>query len=180
MTKPESEEVISTERPFSGKLLKVRVDEVLLPSGRHSKREIVEHRGAVAIVAMIGEGVLLERQYRHAAGKVLWEIPAGTLEAGEDPPVAAARELEEETGYFPGRLEELAHFYVAVGYSTEVIRLYLATKLEQRAERQEEDERIETVIMPLREALAMISSNAIEDAKTIIGLLVAKDRVGGR
>jgi ADP-ribose pyrophosphatase len=180
MTASDREQIVSSERAFTGKLLKVRVDEVLLPSGRHSKREVVEHRGAVAIVAMVGKSVLLERQYRHAAGKVMWEIPAGTLEDGENPVATAARELEEETGFRPGKLEELAHFYVAVGYSTEVINLYIATDLEKRTSHQEEDESIETVIMPLEEALKMVSSNEIEDAKTIIGLLMAKDKVGGR
>ncbi len=180
MTASSREQVVSSERAFTGKLLKIRVDEVLLPGGGHSVREIVEHRGAVAIVATVGTSVLLERQYRHAAGKVIWEIPAGTLEEGESPVVTAARELEEETGFRPRKLEELAHFYVAVGYSTEVIHLYLANHLEKKQTHQEEDESIETVMVPLEEALKMVSSNEIEDAKTIIGLLMAKNRVGGR
>jgi 8-oxo-dGTP pyrophosphatase MutT (NUDIX family) len=180
MTTSGREQVVSSEKPFSGTLLKVRVDEVLLPSGRRSKREIVEHRGAVAMVALMGGSIILVRQYRHASGKTMLEIPAGTLEEGESPVAAAARELEEETGFLPGKLEKLAHFYVAVGYSTEVIHLYLATDLEKRSASQEEDEAIETILMPLEEAVKMVSSNEIEDAKTIIGLLMAKNRIGGR
>jgi ADP-ribose pyrophosphatase len=180
MIKPGKERVISSSMPFSGKLLNMRVDEVLLPSGRRSLREIVEHRGAVAIVAIWGKKVLLEKQYRHAAGKVMWEIPAGTLEEGEDPRSAAARELEEETGFSPRELEKLSHFFVAVGYSTEVIHLYLATGLEKRSSCQEEDESISTVPLPMETALEMVQRNEIEDAKTIIGLMLAKDRVGER
>lgn len=179
MKTPGEERLVSSERPFTGKLLKIRVDDVLLPNGGRSKREIVEHRGAVAIVAMVGDRVVLERQYRHAAGKVMWEIPAGTLEEGENPDAAAARELEEETGFFPRRLEALSSFYVAVGYSTEVIHLYLATDLKKEHAHQEEDESIETVMVPLEEALGMVRSNEIEDAKTIIGLLMVRNRVGG-
>lgn len=180
MAAPDRERSVLSERPFTGKLLKIRVDHVILPNGRHSKREIVEHRGAVAIVPITEEGVILERQYRHAVGKTIWEIPAGTLEEGESSLDAAARELEEETGYFPGKLEELAHFYVAVGYSTEIIRLYMATDLTRKPSRQEADESIESLVVPLSEALRMVESNEIEDAKTIIGLLLAKDRLGGR
>lgn len=179
MTQSDREQVISSERLFSGRLLKVRVDEVLLPNGRRSKREVVEHRGAVAVVAMVGNNVLLERQYRHTAGKVMWEIPAGTLEKGESPIQAVARELEEETGYAAERIEELTHFYVAVGYSTEVIRVYLAIGLEKRSAHPDEDELIDAVLVPMSDALRMISSNEIEDAKTIIGLLMAKERTGG-
>lgn len=174
------ETVITSEMPFSGKLLKIRVDTVLLPSRRRSKREIVEHRGAVAIVAIVDNKVVLERQYRHAAGKVMWEIPAGTLEADECPETAAYRELEEETGFVAGKLEELAHFYVAVGYSTEIIWLYFATGLKKKHAIREEDEFIETITLPLEEAMKMVSSNRIEDAKTIIGLLMAMNKVGVR
>lgn len=180
MTTCGKERLVSSERPFTGKLLKIRVDEVLLPNGKHSKREIVEHRGAVAIVAMVGGRVVLERQYRHAAGKVMLEIPAGGLEEGETPDAAAVRELEEETGFVAGKMEKLAHFYVAVGYSTEIIWLYFATDLKKKRARQEEDEFIETITLPFEEAMKMVSSNRIEDAKTIIGLLMAMNKVGVR
>lgn len=179
MTISGKETVVSSERPFSGKLLKVRVDEVILPNGRRSKREIVEHRGAVAVVALIDGCVLLERQYRHTSGKVMWEIPAGTLEEGESAAEAAVRELQEETGYAIGKLVELAHFYVAVGYSTEVIWLFMADGPEKKTAHQDDDEHIEAVLVPLRDAIEMVLSNSIEDAKTIIGLLLAEKRAGG-
>jgi ADP-ribose pyrophosphatase len=168
------ERVISSRYPFSGKLIKVRVDQVVLPSGRKTEREIVVHRGAVAIVGMDKGKVLMERQYRHTAGKVLWEIPAGTIEEGEDPQECAKRELREETEYVARRMEELIHFYVAPGYSTEVIYVYLASRLKREKASLEEDESIETRLIPIEEALDMIRTNEIEDAKTIIGLLLAK------
>jgi ADP-ribose pyrophosphatase len=168
------ERTISSRSPFSGKLIKVRVDQVVLPSGRKTEREIVVHRGAVTIVGIKKGEVLMERQYRHTAGKVLWEIPAGTLEEGEDPKECAKRELMEETGYIARKMKELAHFYVAPGYSTEVIYVYLASGLKKERASPEEDESIETRFIPIEEALDMIKTNKIEDAKTMLGLLLAK------
>jgi len=166
------ERVIRSELAFSGKLIKVRVDEVLLPGGRVAKREIVVHRGAVAVVGIDGDMVLMERQYRHAAGKPMWEIPAGTLEEGEDPLECARRELLEETGYTAESMEEVMHFYVAVGYSTEVIHLFFATGLKKAKPSPEEDETIRAEMVPLDQVLKMVRSNEIEDAKTIIGVLM--------
>jgi len=162
---------------FEGKLLKVRVDDVVLPGGKRTKREVVLHPGAVAIVAIDGGKVLLERQYRHAAGKVMWEIPAGTIEKGESQKQCALRELREETGFSAKSIEEILHFYVAVGYSTEVITLFVATGLEKNKASPEEDESIETMMVPLESALEMVERNEIEDAKTMIGLLLfAKEK----
>jgi ADP-ribose pyrophosphatase len=169
------EETMSSEYPFIGRLIKVRVDEVRLPNGRLTRREVVEHRGAVAIVALEGGNVLLERQYRHTAGKVLWEIPAGTLEVDEIPRDCAIRELREETGYAAQRMEEMTHFYVAIGYSSEIIRIFIATGLSKEKATPEEDESIETVMVPLAEALEMVMKNEIEDAKSMIGILLAND-----
>ncbi|MBC7113467.1 MAG: NUDIX hydrolase [Candidatus Methanomethyliales bacterium] len=166
------EKVIRSELAFSGRLIKVRVDEVLLPSGRVAKREIVVHRGAVAIVGVDGDRILMERQYRHAAGKPMWEIPAGTLEEGEDPMECAKRELLEETGYTAESMEEVMHFYVAVGYSTEVIHLFVATGLKKTKPSPEEDETIRTEMIPFDQVLRMVKSNEIEDAKTIIGIMM--------
>ena len=175
----EYERTISSHYPFSGKLLKVRVDDVVLHSGRRTTREFVEHRGAVAIVAVEGGKVLLERQYRHTAGRVMWEIPAGTLDAGEGPLRCAHRELKEETGYTADKMEEIVHFYNAVGYSTEVIRIFLATGLKRAKAKPEEDESIEVRMIPFDKAVAMVGTNEIEDAKTIIGLLAVRDRIKG-
>jgi len=127
-----------------------------------------------------GGKVLLERQYRHAARKVLWEIPAGTLEEGENPEECARRELREETGYVAESMEELSRFYTAPGYSTEVIHLFLATRLRREKASLEEDESIEIRLLPLREALDMVRCNEVEDAKTIIGLLLAENRMRGK
>ena len=174
------EKALSSSHPFSGQLIRLRVDEVLLPNGRKTSREIVEHGGAVAIIALQSNGVLMERQYRHAAGRVMWEIPAGTIEKGEEPKDCAIRELREETGYEAKKMEEIIHFYVAVGYSTEVIRIFLATGLKRHGATLEEDEQIETILLPIGDALRMVKGNEIEDAKTIIGLLSLRDRLNDR
>lgn len=172
------ERVLQSELAFSGRLIKVRVDNVLLPSGKVTKRELVLHRGAVAILAMEGERILMIQQYRHAAGKFMWEIPAGTLEEGEDPLDCAKRELTEETGYAADSLKKLVHFFVAVGYSTEVIHLFLAEGLKRKHPNPEEDEAIRAQMVPFEEALRMVRANEIEDAKTIIGVLILKDIMG--
>jgi len=171
------EKTVSSEFPFTGHLIRVRADEVILPNGRKTLREIVVHPGAVAVVAVADGKVLVERQYRHAAGKVLWEVPAGTLKIGESPKECAERELLEETGYEAESMEELAYFYVAPGYSTEVMHIFLATGLRKKGASLEEDETIEVKVIPIKEALDMVRSNEIEDAKTIIALLLAENRM---
>ena len=158
-----------------GKLIKVEVDRVILPDGRESRRELVIHRGAVAIIALEQGKVLLERQYRHTAGRVLWEIPAGTMEEGEIPEECARRELKEETGYIAEKLVKLIRFYVAPGYSKEVIHLFLATGLKKSETAPDYDEFIETSFIQIEEAVEMVHRNIIEDSKTIIGLLLSKE-----
>jgi ADP-ribose pyrophosphatase len=170
------EETLKSNYAFEGRLLKVKVDDVRLPNGKLTKRETVVHPGAVAIVAIDDGKVLLERQFRHAAGKVIWEIPAGTLEKGETPSKCASRELKEETGYAAISLEEVSHFYVAVGYSTEVITVFVARGLTKDKASPEEDESIEAVMVPLKDALDMVRRNEIEDAKSIIGLLLVSSK----
>ncbi|MCS7098314.1 MAG: NUDIX hydrolase [Candidatus Methanomethyliaceae archaeon] len=169
------EEVIRSDIVFSGKLIKVRIDEVKLPSGKIAKREIVVHRGGVAIVGFDENKVLLIRQYRHAAGKILWEIPAGTLEEGEDPLECAKRELLEETGYTASNFKKISQFYVAVGYCTEIIHLFIANGLKKISASPKEDEQIEVYMIPMDELVKMIYDGKIEDAKTIIGILLLKD-----
>ncbi|MCC6013871.1 MAG: NUDIX hydrolase [Candidatus Verstraetearchaeota archaeon] len=170
------EELIKSELVYSGKLIKVRLDEVKLPNGKISKREIVVHRGAVAILALDNDNnIILIRQYRHAAGKFMWEIPAGTLEEGEDPLECAKRELLEETGYIANKIEKLIQFYVAVGYCTEIIHLFIARELKKLSQKTEEDEFISVHLIPIDRALEMIKNNEIEDAKTIIGILMMKN-----
>ena len=170
-----TEQTITSERAFEGRLIAVRVDTVRLPSGRTTTREVVEHRGAVAIVPMLdGQRVALIRQYRRPADKVLLEIPAGTLDPEESPETCAQRELIEEIGYRAGRLLPLYHTYLAPGYSTEMLHCFLALDLTPEAGRPDLDEQIEVQVVGLEEAEAMAARGEIEDAKTLCGLLMAR------
>jgi ADP-ribose pyrophosphatase len=162
------EKVVSSELIYRGRAVTLRRDVVELPNGRRSSREIIEHPGAVAIVAFLDDGrLLLIKQFRLATRGVIWEIPAGTLERGEQPEACATRELEEETGYHAGKVERLFEAYTTPGYSTELTRFFLATSLEKGEQRTEEDEIIREEPNAPGEALRMILSNEIRDAKTI-------------
>jgi ADP-ribose pyrophosphatase len=164
-----------TERVYDGRVVNLRVDEVRLPDGKPARREVVEHRGAVAIVALLPDDrVMLVRQWRHCAGEALTEIPAGTLNDGEEPLVCARRELMEETGHAPGSLEPLVTFYSAPGFTTEKLYLFLARDLTPASAEQDEDEDVEAVRVPWQEALAMCLDGRIRDAKSIAGLLAAE------
>jgi ADP-ribose pyrophosphatase len=168
------EKILTSEPLYEGKLVKLYKDTVELPDGQRAYREIVKHPGAVAMVPLLPDGrVLLVRQYRTAAQRVLLEIPAGTLEPGEDPLEAAARELQEETGYRPGRLVRLGAEYTAPGYTSELIHLFLATELETARLEADDDEFIEVVSLPFEEALRRVVAGEIPDGKTQVGLLLA-------
>lgn len=168
------EETIESIEAFSGRLVKLRVDKVRLPNGRVATREIVVHRGAVAVVPLLeGDRVIMIRQYRQAAGEVLVEIPAGTLEPGEDAAACADRELQEEIGYKARELKLMFRSYLAPGYSTEMLHTYLARGLEPVNADKDADEFIEVVEAPLPDALEMIRTGEIRDAKTICGILMA-------
>ncbi|MCC6613957.1 MAG: NUDIX hydrolase [Anaerolineae bacterium] len=146
--------------------------QVELPDGKTSQREIIQHPGAIAIVALdADQQVVLVRQFRTAADRVLVEIPAGTLNPGEEPLVCAERELQEEAGYFPGKLEPLGGIFVAPGYTTEYIHLFLATDLRESQLAADDDEFIEVDHVPMAEALRMIESGEICDGKSVAGLL---------
>lgn len=167
------EKVIESETVFQGRLLSLRVDKVELASGVVSTREVVVHRGAVAILPILPTGeALLVRQFRLPAGKVLLEIPAGTLSPGEEPLECAKRELKEETGYSAGKWERLTSLFLAPGYSTEYIHLFLAEELSRGEVQLDEDEIIALVPTPLEKALKMVISGDIEDAKTCCALLL--------
>lgn len=167
------EKVIESETVFQGRLLSLRVDKVEIGSGVVSTREIVVHRGAVAILPILPSGeVLLVRQFRLPAGKVLLEIPAGTLSPGEEPLECAKRELKEETGYSAGKWSKLTSLFLAPGYSTEYIHLYLAEELSYGDVEPDEDEIIDLVPMPFAKALEMVRKGEIEDAKTVCALLL--------
>jgi ADP-ribose pyrophosphatase len=174
-----TETVTSSERLYQGRVITLDRLQVTLSSGVQATRELVRHPGAVAIVPIIGRDVLLVTQYRTAAGRVMLEIPAGTLNPAETPPACAERELQEETGYRPGRLEPLGGFFVAPGYTTEFIHLFVATDLVESRLAMDEDEQISVERVPFEDALARIASGAIIDGKTIIGLLRARDLVTG-
>ena len=156
-----------------GRVIKVRVDVIETPDGQRVKRDIVEHRGAVAMVPIDAEGrVILVRQYRHAAGKWLLEIPAGTLDPGEDPLEAAQRELREETGFAAGRIDLIGGCYAAPGYSSEYLYLYIARDLTEDPLEGDVDEEIELEPVPLTEVRKLIASGEIEDAKSLAALLL--------
>lgn len=156
---------------FEGSVIQVYLDKVRLPDGKVAERELVRHWGAVAMVALDDDGeVYLVRQYRHPVGKELVEIPAGKLREGEDPLSCAKRELMEEVGRSAGRWTKLAEFYTSPGFSDEVLHLYLARDLEEGVPQPDEGEFIEIVHFPLGEALKMVYSGEIEDAKTVAGL----------
>ena len=173
------EKITHTDEIYNGRVVKLVVHDVELPDGKHSKRELVRHPGAVAIVALDpDQNVLLVRQYRIAADQILREIPAGTLNPGEDPQVCAIRELQEETGYKPGNIERIGGIFVAPGYTTEFIHLYLATDLAESSLDQDEDEFIEMDRVSLGEAVAMIERGDIIDGKSTAALLLVARRLG--
>ncbi|MFN7964122.1 MAG: NUDIX hydrolase [Acidobacteriota bacterium] len=166
--------VLKRERVYEGKLLKIDREEVALPGGKHATLESIRHPGAAAVVPFLGDGrVVLIRQYRHATGGYLLEIPAGKLDAGEAPERCAAREVEEETGYSAGRLELLGSILTTPGFTDEVIWLYQAHELQFVAQRLESDEVIETLLVPFDEAIAWVQSGKIRDAKSVSALLLA-------
>ncbi|MGR4071240.1 NUDIX hydrolase [Streptococcus parasuis] len=169
------EKTIERTEIFKGHIFDVVVDDVQLPDGTMSKRELIFHRGAVCIVAVTPEGkMILVKQYRKAIERAIYEIPAGKLELGEEDTLedAALRELEEETGYTSDKLTLLADFYSAIGFCNERIRLYLADNLikVENPRPMDEDEVIELHEVTLEEALNLVATGDICDAKTIMAI----------
>ena len=168
-------EVLSSERIYD-RWLGLRVDQLRYPSGYETKHDVVEHHGGVTVLPIDDEGrVLFVTQYRHPIGRVLLELPAGTLEDGEDPEVCAQRELQEETGFRAGSIERLGGFYSAPGYCTEYLPTFLCTDLSPSKLEGDEDS-IEVVAVPFDRALAMVAAGEIEDAKTLAALLLYLQR----
>jgi len=164
--------LLSTETVYTGRLFNVMLDAIEMDGGVVAHREILHHPGAVAMVPVDADGnLLLVTQYRHAAGRRLLELPAGTLEPGEEPIAAVARELQEEVGQKPGRIEPLGGFFVAPGYTTEYIHLFVCTELAPSSLAADEDEDIEVEVRSPAQALAAIESGEICDAKSVIGIL---------
>lgn len=170
------EEIVEKTEPiFNGRVFRVEKLRVTLPDGRESFREIVRHNGGAAVVAVDGElCVYLVRQFRMAAGKVMLEIPAGKLEAGENPADCAARELTEETGLTAKKIVPLTAVYATPGYCSEKLYLYLATDLEQGNPHRDPGEFLNIRKYPMQEVLDMIARGEIEDAKTAVGILLAE------
>ena len=170
--------VLSSASIYEGKIFDVVIDEIR-EEGTEYQREIVLHPGSVVVVPVFSDGTVgLVRQYRHAAGAYLLEIPAGTMEKTDSPESGAARELEEEVGVVAGRIEKLAEFYVSPGFLSEKMFLYLATDLTEVGQKLEDDELITIERVNVSEAMAMISNGRIADAKSIIGILLAAEKLG--
>lgn len=164
------ERTIAARRAYDGRLISVRVDEVELSDGRRTSREVVEHPGAVAILAWDGERLAVVRQWRHPAGAEMIEIPAGTLDPGEEPRATAERELAEECGLAAAAWEAGPRFFTAPGFCDELMHLFLATDLADASAEAEDDEEIELSWLTLGEAEAAVDDGRIVDAKTIAGL----------
>ena len=174
----EQPQIVASEEIFRGRVFDVTVDTVREGDTTY-KREVVHHPGSAVIIPAFPDGsIALVRQYRHPAVRYLLEAPAGTLNRGERPEEGAARELEEELGFVAGKLEKLSEFFVSPGFCEEKMWLYLATEMTPTSQRLEDDELLEVVRLPLRQALEMITDGEIEDAKTIIGLMLAAPRLG--
>jgi ADP-ribose pyrophosphatase len=166
------ETTTSSTRIYDGKVINLRVDDVLLQNGKSSKREIVEHHGAVAIVPIYDDGtVVLVRQFRLAAGRNMLEIPAGSVEPGELIDATAHRELSEEVHLQTSELISLFQSFVAPGYSTELIHTFLAKGLSPRTLKGDDDEFLDIIRIPLSDAIDKIGTGEIEDSKSIGGLL---------
>lgn len=166
------EKTLSSRLIYEGRVVKLRVDTVQTASGRETTREIVEHSDCVAIVAIDADGnVLLVNQFRKPAEKELLEIPAGGIDPDEDPETAVRREMREETGYLPRKVERLGGFYSAPGYCSEYLHLYLATDLTPSPLHAEDTESIKLVRVPISQIHGLIASGSLCDAKSIAGLL---------
>jgi ADP-ribose pyrophosphatase len=168
-------EVLKSEVLMKGRAFCIRRDYLKTPDGRETKYDIIEHSGSVVIIPVDEKGnVLLVRQYRHATGGDLLELPAGTLDEDEDPEVCAAREIREETGMAAGKLTRLGDFYLAPGYSTEFMVVFLATGLSHDPLDADEDEFLSLEAIPIAEAIQMAERGEIPDAKSLAALFMAK------
>ena len=164
------EETVSSSMLFKGEVVGIRKDIIKSRRGQFSQ-EIVEHPGAVAIVPIIGENMVMVKQLRYSSKKIMLELPAGTLEKDENPDECARRELIEETGYIASSLKKMLQFYVAPGYDTEIVHIYLATNLIKNEQKLDKYEDIDVLKISVNDILLMIKKNEIDDAKSIAGIL---------
>jgi len=168
-------ELLKSEVLMKGRAFAIRRDYLKTPDGRETKLEIIEHGGSVVIIPIDENGnVLLVRQYRHATGKDLLELPAGTLDEDEDPQACAAREIREETGMAAAVLTKLGEFYLAPGYSDEFMIVYLATELSHSPLDADDDEFLSVEAVPIAEAIRMAERGEIPDAKSLAALFLAR------
>lgn len=172
---------LSTRRVHAGKVLSLDVDEVEEPGGVRATREVVRHRGSVAVLAVRDDGsVVLVRQYRYAVDDLLWELPAGRLDEGESPEEGAQRELQEEIGQRAANLHKTAFFYTTPGFCDEAMHLFRATGLTAATAQGDDDERIEVRAFTLPELEAMIEKGEIREGKTLVAILLELRRRGPR
>jgi ADP-ribose diphosphatase len=171
-------QILESRVMFQGRVFDVTVD-TIREGDKMYDREVVHHLGSAVLVPIFEDGTIaLVRQYRHPAVRYLLEAPAGTLKRGEVPEEGAARELEEEIGFVAGRLEKLSEFFVSPGFCEEKMWVYLATELTETTQQLEDDEILNVIRIPFSQALSMITTGEIEDAKTIIGVMLAAPRIG--
>ena len=168
-------ELLKSEILMKGRAFAIRRDHLKTPDGRETKFDIIEHGGSVVIIPIDKNGhMLLVRQYRHATGGDLLELPAGTLDDNEDPKVCAAREIREETGMAAGVLTKLGDFFLAPGYSTEFMVVFLATDLSHKPLEADADEFLSVESIPVAEAIRKAERGEIPDAKSLASLFLAK------
>ncbi len=166
---------VGSKKIFEGKVFELRQDEVRLPDGKTVALDIITHRGAVTILPVDEQGqIWFIRQYRHAAGRILLELPAGSIEEDEGPEICAHREIREEIGMGARQLKELGGFFLAPGYSTEFLHIYLARDLYHAPLEQDEGEMIEIEKIPVAQAYQLAENGQISDAKTLASLLLAR------
>lgn len=162
---------ISSKLVYDGRLLKVHEDVSRLPDGSTARREWIKHPGACAIVPLFEDGdTILLRQFRYGPSKMFWEVPAGKIDPGEPIDDTARRELLEETGLEAGEIVRIGHFYPAIGFCDEIIHIYVARNLRSSNSRTDDDEFVDTVRMPLTQALSMLDDGNIDDGKTCVVL----------
>lgn len=172
------ETTVSSDLIYTGKTIQLRVDTVEVPNKGYQKREIIEHNGAVAIVAITEDNkIVLVKQYRKAIEQFLYELPSGKIEIGETPLDCAIRELKEETGYSVDGLKLIHKYYTAPGFSNQLVFIYLAKGLTSGKTQLDEDEFLEVYEIDLEEAYKMVCQNEICDSKTVIGLLLTKELI---
>jgi len=167
---------IDSECVFSGRLLNVYKDTVLLPAGNQSTREYIKHPGASVVIPYLGNGyIIMVKQFRYPVNTIMLELPAGKIDPGESPETTIQRELAEETGYHPKSLKPVCRIHTCVGYSDELLHLFWASNLQERKLSSDDDETIEIVKISMEEAVTMVLNGQITDAKTLIGLFWLKE-----